>query len=134
MRKKTVASAAEMKQALDKIKDQFEFEYSVVMRESMLNCRANLELFTPKDTGWASKHWQLGINHTNNSEEPVIVMNINNLKAGDKISHFNNVPYIKRLDEGYSMQRPGGFTHLALNKTTSQLKVKFDKLSKQKVI
>lgn len=127
----TVRSGREMEAALKKIYKEFESEYSDTVREAMLKTRSYLILYTPKATGWASEHWSLGVNYTTEEIE-LKIDSLNNLKIGDSIFHYNNVPYIARLDEGWSSQRPAGFTHIAINQVTIFLDNKFRKLSQRR--
>lgn len=59
---------------------------------------------TPKDTGFASSNWK----ETNQLSDLV--------KTGRTRSFIENkVPYIQRLDEGWSQQAPEGFVKDAIN-------------------
>lgn len=47
---------------------------------------------------------------------------IRNVKVGQKINLQNNLPYIARLDEGYSTQAPANFFKLAIDKARAIIK------------
>jgi len=58
--------------------------------------------FTPKQSGRARSNWRL------------------NKKADTKYTLTNKVPYIKRLDEGYSKQSPNGFYRPAVGEVSNR--------------
>ncbi len=81
---------------------------------------------TPVDTGHARANWQVGINEeptdelaeTDVSGQATISKGNATLagqKPGQTIHIANNVPYIKRLNEGWSAQAPSGYIEKAIN-------------------
>ena len=117
--------------SLKQIGDEFEEDFGDVMRKGALRGRGKLILMTPKDTGWASRHWSQGLN-TSNEAESVTINSLSEVKPGDVVNLFNNVPYIKRLDEGWSTHRPAGFTHLVLQDLNQFFTQQLAQLSKKK--
>ncbi|MDH5573098.1 MAG: hypothetical protein OEY89_15155 [Gammaproteobacteria bacterium] len=90
---------------------------------------AELVIQTPKDTSWASNNWvpQMGSPYRETVGAPTnpsagvstrgsalsSIASSYNFKKGS-IFVSNNVPYINRLNEGYSDQAPAGFVQLAV--------------------
>lgn len=88
--------------------------------------RDNPPVGTPIDTGWASSNWSLSLDTPR--EEPigskeniisedtgiaeVLQFDINNNQS---IWLTNNVPYIARLNNGWSQQSPSGFVDAAID-------------------
>ena len=100
-----------------------------------LDVTANLVETTPVDTGWARANWVPSVG------TPVV----KNLKGAERIVSAaaaeqaagqaqaigyklargrvfvsNNVPYILRLNDGYSQQAPSGFVQMAIRKAVTQ--------------
>lgn len=81
---------------------------------------------TPVDTGHARANWQVGLD-----VEPTEVLNevdpsgastiskavtvLSDRKSEQTIHITNNVPYIKRLNDGWSAQAPANFVELSIN-------------------
>jgi hypothetical protein len=78
---------------------------------------------TPVDTGRARGNWNIDLNAPDLSNEnapnpsgdtskaaPLVA----SYKLDDKIFIANNLPYIRRLDEGHSTQAPAGFVDAAI--------------------
>lgn len=95
-----------------------------------LAIHANLTETTPVDTGWARSNWQmsagspiestLGLPGT--SGVPPLVVGYQ-LRQGP-IYITNNVPYIQRLNEGYSQQAPAGFVQAAIERGVGEARRK----------
>lgn len=105
-----------------------------------VNANANLRdappLGTPIDTGWASANWvpSVGSPHVDATPErpddlaPAQVaaanalaqQGLNSILTWDfnngSIFSTNNVPYIRRLNEGWSKQSPTGFVQIAVER------------------
>lgn len=86
---------------------------------------------TPVDTGWASSNWQLGVGRRPSGvlgspdsvprgEADVGPVLRYTIKDGP-VWVANNVPYISRLNDGYSQQAPAGFIQRAVQKAVSDL-------------
>lgn len=124
-----VKNASEMQAILKKFQKETIEDYLRVFKKAGFKMHSELAILTPKDTGHASQHWS--ISTKTNENESVTIDSLNDLKLGDKIFCFNNVPYIKKLDEGWSLQRPSGFTHLAYQSIKNFLEAELKKLNKK---
>lgn len=89
---------------------------------------------TPVDTSEALSNWQIGVGRPVNSELPpyakgkfgstrgtsqgaaihVGTQKLLTAKPGQAVYLSNLVPYIRRLNNGYSKQHPGGFVEAAI--------------------
>jgi len=107
---------------------------SVETNTSNLVCRVAVEvdaavvLATPVDTGRARLNWQVEINATPSGTLPEpqnpasgasealaqARATIAGYRTGDVINIVNNLPYIMRLNEGWSAQAPSGFVEKAI--------------------
>lgn len=86
---------------------------------------------TPVDTGRAKNNWFPDINKfssnitdTTNKEGSInLVTNATpKLKIGDTFTLSNNLPYIERLEYGWSKQKPNGFVAITIQKFDTILK------------
>lgn len=128
---KKVKTANEMQQALnDFAKNAVEKEFINIVRKTGFYIHAQMFIYTPKDTGFASQHWS--ISKKENENITVTIDQLQNLKIGENVYIFSNVPYIKRLDEGHSLQRPSGFTHLVLRNAKSFIENEIQKQNNKK--
>ena len=94
--------------------------------------------FTPVDTGQARANWrafiqqplpqfapQLGKTDRNGSatiEEMKSLIGSSRLKPGQTIWISNVLPYIEKLENGYSLQAPGGMTTMAIQAGMKELR------------
>lgn len=96
-----------------------------MMRRVALDIDSALVLTTPVDTGRARSNWQVSIGKTAFGTVDQLMSPseaIGNAKAelsklrdsDDKIHITNNLPYIQRLNEGWSPQQPAGFVDQAV--------------------
>lgn len=102
------------------------------VRRLALEVHANLVETTPVDTGWARANWvpKIGEPITEPVGQPgatgtfaaqsaaaagVLDVAQYQLQQG-RIHVTNNVPYIQRLNDGYSRQEPAGFVQRAIRK------------------
>lgn len=103
-------------------------------RKAALACDAAVVLATPVDTGRARSNWQASLNAPAGSTiEPYATGSqgssagqnaqaaieqgkgvIGQAQSGDGIYITNNLPYIGRLNDGYSAQAPAGFVQEAV--------------------
>lgn len=107
------------------------------VRKIVLDIVANLTASpsqggTPVDTGWARANWivQIGSPHTSTFGDPTSVSTaaqeagkaaVIRYKLGQgPVFISNNVPYILRLNEGWSQQAPAGFVQGAIAKAVRQ--------------
>lgn len=95
----------------------------MVVRASALAVGASLIQRTPVDTGRAKANWVPGIGQVNTTTTGEInadaaLANINqalqNWKPGLTIWLCNSLPYIKRLEDGWSKQAPAGMVRLTV--------------------
>jgi hypothetical protein len=88
---------------------------------------------TPVDTGHARANWQVGIGEEHTDElaqedksgQATISAGTSILqthKPGDTIHISNNVPYIDKLNRGWSAQAPAGFIEKAINTALAAFK------------
>ena len=86
---------------------------------------------TPVDTSRAKNNWFPDINkfssevtYTTNKQGSInLVTNATpKLKIGDTFTLSNNLPYIERLEYGWSKQKPNGFVAIAIQKFDTILK------------
>lgn len=87
---------------------------ALVVDETLVNT-------TPVDTGRARSNWNPSLNTPDGTiVEPDHKKPIAPVAAAYKITDTilisNNLPYIKRLNEGYSKQAPAGFVDAALER------------------
>ena len=87
--------------------------------------RRVLATLTPKDTGRAAASWNVSLHQPdteiqsksyNNPGGAVNDGNVNldGIKAGDILFVTNAIPYIRRLNAGWSRQAPAGFVQQAI--------------------
>lgn len=97
-----------------------------VTRKIALDVQADLVASTPVDTGRARSNWLPSINRirtdTTESTGGSISINFSGYNLGDKIYLTNNLPYIKRLNEGSSKQAPAGFVDDAILRAKNKVK------------
>lgn len=90
---------------------------------------------TPIDTGWATNNWWYSDSvpatgfasdvNAAKQRQDTDTQSIANFKLNGQTVHItNNVPYIARLNNGYSNQTPAGFVDRAI--LTAGIKVKFN--------
>lgn len=88
---------------------------------------------TPVDTGHARANWLAGIGTEPTNEDPsededgtATLIEIEGVlhtrKSEEDIYISNNVPYINRLNDGYSAQAPAGFVEQGINTAIQGLK------------
>lgn len=93
-----------------------------VVRYTALTVFTQIVQNTPVDTGRARSNWHIDVNNVdvrlvepNNEDPSAKAMNATaTYKIDDRIFISNNLPYIRRLDEGYSQQAPAGFVDAAI--------------------
>lgn len=97
------------------------------VRTAALVVDAELAVTTPVDTGRARANWLPSLNvPSSKTVEPggkeEINTALNSFKIGDTVFITNNLPYIRRLNEGYSKQAPAGFVDSAILKAVRAVK------------
>lgn len=108
---KTISKEGQFKSVMSIASDDLDVDFGKLLREGGLRMFRDLVIYTPKDTGWASQHWSVGLNRTTESIA-VTTDSLTKAVLGDTVHVFNNVEYIKRLDDGWSSQRPSGFSNI----------------------
>lgn len=105
-----------------------------------LNITANLVEDTPRDTGWAAANWVPAIGVSRDTTEgteptPQEVAARASEQAAATTALFsyrlprgaifinNNVPYIPRLNDGYSRQAPAGYVQNAIRRGVNKTRV-----------
>lgn len=91
-------------------------------------------LATPVDTGRARANWQVGLNapkrgalleNFDKGGSSTISRNrtaARGTRAGETVYISNNLPYINRLNEGYSAQAPANFVLIGIRAGVQQVK------------
>lgn len=120
---------------------QLERAVTSVVRRLAVNTTANLIETTPVDTGWARSNWipSVGVSFDGNMFETsrdfrrALTGGAISLqqRGTAQVSRYalnqglvyisNNVPYIRRLNEGSSSQAPAGFVQGAIIRTITEL-------------
>lgn len=94
-----------------------------LVRKVAIAVDGHLVLSTPVDTGRARSNWQVEINaEASGTVEPVspqqamqeAVAKANTSRNGDEIHITNNLPYIGKLNDGWSAQAPASFVQIAV--------------------
>ncbi len=107
-----------------------------LVRKVALAVDASVVLATPVDTGRARANWQVEINNAadgtlNEPSDPGSgarqaiedgKKTVEQYKIGDTIHITNNLPYIARLNEGWSAQAPANFVEEAAMAGVKQIK------------
>lgn len=88
---------------------------------------SELAITTPIDTGRARANWLPSLNTPDTrkvepGQKADINAAINAYKIADTILISNNLPYIRRLNDGYSKQAPAGFVDAAIAKGARAVK------------
>lgn len=113
------------KQKLDNLARQVEVGTQDMLKRVALNIDSALVLTTPVDTGRARSNWQVSIGKSalGTVDAPVspseaignAKSELSKLRDSDSSVHItNNLPYIQRLNEGWSPQQPAGFVDQAI--------------------
>ena len=102
---------AYQKKVLGKLETSIRAVALVVDRELVLR--------TPVDTGRARANWLPSLNAPSVSlvepgQKPDIGATLSSYKIEDTVFISNNLPYIQRLNNGYSKQAPAGFVEDAI--------------------
>jgi hypothetical protein len=106
-----------------------------IVRKYALIANQTVVMATPVDTGRARANWQVSIGAPVSgslaSTEPQTTLNQNKssigafrASSGQELYLQNNLPYIERLNQGWSAQAPAGFVEKALLAAARALKGK----------
>lgn len=121
--------------------------FNTVRRKFVLDLHADLVRATPVDTGHARANWQVsvgapaegivegedkGAKGSDPSAASVAAASsvaMGTAKVHDETMYItNNLPYIERLNDGYSDQAPSGMVEVALASAESRLRYALDKV------
>lgn len=102
-----------------------ERKMDLAVRKISLELFSRVILKTPVDTGRARANWQVSIGATadgtleledksGTATISAATATASGLRAGDVIFLVNNLPYIQRLEDGYSGQAPAGMVGLSI--------------------
>lgn len=113
-----------LEQQLDKAyKSKVEGNLLKKVKQTGLAIYSNIVLNTPVDTGRARQNWNIDINVVDvkitqdTGSDPDIgkaLVATAKCTLRDIIYISNNLPYIRRLNDGYSQQAPAGFVEGAI--------------------
>lgn len=112
------------------IADEMEDEINKEARALGINLLNGLTRVTPVDTGRARGNWFVGINTSIRSidnERRAAQAVVNGVKVIDRAKTLdypeivlsNNLPYIERLNDGYSTQAPKKFVESEINRVVN---------------
>ncbi len=104
-----------------------------VVGKLALDIHAGLVLRTPRDTGRAKSNWIPSIDQASTATFPpdnagrvssMMAALVQRLPEFPVIWISNNLPYIKRLNEGWSKQAPAGFVEVTIDSNVAKLRAK----------
>lgn len=116
---------------------------AAVVRMAGLACLQTIVVATPVDTGRARSNWIVTIDKTTKLTRPPLAAgaastaasiadgraNIDGYKPGSRVILItNNLPYIQRLNEGWSAQAPAGFVELAVSQAVEAVRKRAPKI------
>lgn len=121
-----------------------------LIRNTVVSIVQNLATSTPIDQGTAVSNWQVGVgsvpddvrtafvigSHGSTASENMLQVidearrKMKNYKYGTSLDIVNNVPYLARLNDGWSAQAPAGFVEEAFLRGIEQVKNAPDLLTK----
>tara|TARA_B100000686_G_C16738759_1_gene945276 strand:+ start:1415 stop:1825 length:411 start_codon:yes stop_codon:yes gene_type:complete len=118
-------------------KEKVEGRASDAMRQYAADAFGQIIQNTPVDKGRAKNNWNISLN----SVDPSITDAANpnragtneaisatlNLKLNDTVFISNNLPYIQRLNDGYSLQAPENFVESAVQVAENRLRERLKK-------
>lgn len=130
---KVVKGARELSRELARLGSLSDEKFLAVVKKLSFDGFKELVIRTPVATGFAQSNWRVGINATDEGAlrasatgsmyAPAVYGNPA-IEIGDVVHLYNNVVYIKRLEEGWSGQAPQGMvqpTYSRLNTIAAQL-------------
>lgn len=102
------------------------------IRSALLDFTAKVITATPVDTGRLRGNWQASINQPILTQIAEIVSEADainasenvtkKIKLGDFFFFTNNLPYARRIEEGYSQQMPQGMLRVNIKNLVNSLK------------
>lgn len=110
-----------------RIEDSVNRKIGLAVRKIVLDAFSEVIVMSPVDTGRFRGNWQVAI-----GEQPTGTVELldpdgaivtarvaavsGNVKPGDVVYMVNNLPYARRLEDGYSQQAPAGMVKLTVQK------------------
>lgn len=105
--------------------DKLEQRAGTVLRRAALGVFTDIVRGTPVDTGRARGNWQLTVNAPppaatettdpgGNQAIASATTAVRSADIGDTVTISNNLPYIRELENGRSLQAPSGMVRVAL--------------------
>lgn len=108
---------------LSAFKDRIAEMRMLVLRKAVLQLWSELVATTPVDTGRARAGWSVRIDGPGSNVPP---QGVNAFPVQPDVSNiddvafiYNNVEYIRRLNDGHSQQAPAMFVEAAIQRVTS---------------
>lgn len=101
------------------------------IRTTVLAVDAALVMNTPVDTGRARSNWIASLNAPSVAmvepgQKPDTGAAVASFKVTDTAYIANNLPYIRRLNEGHSQQAPAGFVEMAVQSGVNAANKRFE--------
>lgn len=115
---------------IEKVINKMTKDNLVNFQNMVLGVHAELRTETPRDTGWAANNWiaskgkpvlntvgtPQAVNSSPQGIVDVLTYSVEEAKKGVPLFVTNNVPYIRRLNNGWSKKKPAGFIERAIQK------------------
>lgn len=120
-----MAEMGDLKGILNKAANNVAANADRLVRRCALATDASVVIATPVDTGRARSNWQVELGQAatgvldpiDKSGQGAISAGtkvIQGYKSGSSVNITNNLPYIERLNDGWSAQAPAGFVEKAV--------------------
>jgi len=102
-------------------------ELELVVRKLSLEAYNSVTLKTPVDTGRARGNWNIGVGNADlsttdqtNAQRPSLAKG-----DGEKVIYItNNLPYIERLEDGWSKQTPRGMVGVTMIELSNAVRLR----------
>ena len=113
----------------EKIKQIFDRRVTKLMKAATIEFFRQVTISTPVDTGRARVGWKPSINVPSSYVPPEgkygmpAIPKLGTITVRDTIYITNNLPYIKRLNNGYSRQAPARFVESAAARVQNAISV-----------
>ncbi len=142
MSKKRVQGAAELSRELKRLGDLSDEKFLAVVKKLAFDGFKELVIRTPVDTGFAQSNWRVGINST---DERAIRASATGgvyapaqygnpaIEFGDNVHLYNNVVYMKALEQGWSQQAPAGMVEPTYSRLIQVAASLANTLSKERI-
>lgn len=113
-------------QRIQKIANNVQTNANLLKRKVALYCQRELTYATPVKTGRARANWQVSLgaaitSPTDNTSSQSAIAVANGVVSGSRpeqaIVIANSVPYINKLNEGWSAQAPAAFVEATINRS-----------------